>query len=233
MQRYLAVIGILFFVTMGVYGAEDEPALKKVFSDLDITVGVEDEILVEGPAQGIFAKTGTMVEVVLAAKYSFGVQEATSEVRMGYYPVSVDPRLFTLFTCGPKAGDQSSITGLPAEPLGPYYFDPGSGPIGFYVQSKNFNPNFSQKNETVYTQDHLNKQIERFGSDVHKVKIYPYETKTVKKEDWFILCWEFSTNNDFQDLITVVRGVKLIGKPLENESKSSSEMKGMVTMAKQ
>ncbi len=230
MRDIVVVFGLLCCSVLFAVPAEQEPSMQNVFDELGVIVALDEHIVVEGPIQGIFAKSAETVEVVLVAKYSFGVQEDVSEVRFGYYPIADTQNLHSLFICGPKAGDQNRIIGLPAEPLGPYFFDPGTEPIGFFVQSANFNPDFSEKGETVYTQDGLNEQIERFKGDTHKARIYPYTTVNGTKPDWYILCWEFSTNNDYQDLITVVRGVKLV-RPEKNEDPSESgEVKTVVTM---
>ena len=226
MFRGMMVFSLFLVLAMvGVAAENPEPPLPKVFADLGIQLSPADEIQVAGPVQGVFAKTGNVVEVVLAAKYSFAKQEKVSDVRAGYYVMALEPKWFPIFTCGPEAGDQNKLTGLPASPRGPYFFDPGKNPFGFFVQSANFNPAFSPLGETVCTQDQLNARIQRFGSDIHKAHIYPYKTRWETKPDWFILCWEFSTNNDNQDIITIVRGVRLVGPVKSNDNPMSGEQK--------
>ena len=180
-------IGLFLFLSLSLIGiageTETEPPLQKVFADLGITIGPEDEIAAVGPVQGLFYKTGSVVEVLLTAKYSFDKQDNGSNVRMGFYNMAMEPVLNPLFICGPEAGDQSKITGLPADPKGRYYFDPGKEPFGLFVQSANFNPEFSSQGETVFTQDRLNLKIARFGKDIHKVHIYPYKTQWETKLD--------------------------------------------------
>ncbi len=218
---------LLFLVSVGT-GAETEPPLDRVMSELGIQVDLSKEIHVDGPSQGLFVKVEPKVELVLVAKYSFGVEPATSNVRAGYYPFSSEPDLRPVFTCGLKAGDQSQISGLPTTPDCPHFFDPGSGPFGLFVQSANFNPGFTYAKETVYTQDRLNSRIERFGMDIHKAKIYPYQTRWGVKPNWYVVCWEFSTNNDYQDIITVIRGVKLIKPP--HKPKKAGDLKDAIAM---
>jgi len=204
---------------------QEEPSLEKVLGDLGIHVTSDDEIKASGPLQGWFIKTQTPAEIVLVAKYSFAKEETVSHVRVGYYTSTSPLKTYLLFECGPDAGDSHNILGLPTTPKVKHWFDPGKAPFGFYVQSANFNPSFTPEGETVFTSDALNQRIERFGDDHHKVKIFPYRTQYGVTPDWFVLCWEFSTNNDYQDLITVVRGVQpvvppqpedLVAKPLED-----------------
>lgn len=211
--------------------AQQEPPFGEVLDKLRMDFSFEDEILIEEPYRGIFIKTGDVVEVVLIAKYSFGTMEEVCQVRAGYYLMGDPEALKPLFTCGVEANDKTDITGLPADPRGPYIFDPGTKPFGLYVQSANFNKEFDLNGETVYTQDGLNKRITRFGKDVHKARIYPYKTKDDRIGDWYVVCWEFSTNNDFQDLILVIRGVELLQPPPREKKHQSVEgMKETVTM---
>lgn len=211
MMRHGWLLGAVILVSLTSTAAENEPPLEKVFQDLGVIVNPQDEIIVTEAAQGLFYKTEKWVEVVPVAKYSFDKQEKVSEVRAGYYFPSAKLKPIPLWIIGPEAGDRNCITGLPAVPRGPYFFDPGKNPFGFFVQSANFNPDFSDKGETVCSQDSLNYRISRFGNDIHKLHIYPYKTQREDHSDWFILCWEFSTNNDNQDIMFVVRGVKLLG----------------------
>ncbi len=219
-MRHTTIIILLCSIASGPVFAQDEPPLKTVLNQLELTFNPAEEIRCSGPTQGLFMKTGRTVEVLPVAKYSFAKQETVSNVRAGYYSFAEKKPLRLLFQCGLEAGDRAAITGLPADPRGPYRFDPGNQPFAFYVQSANFNPEFSANGETVSTQDTVNRRISRFGTDIHKARIYPYQTKHGVKPDWFVIGWEFSINNDFQDLITVVRGVRLIRPPEKKEKKT-------------
>ncbi|MEW6238640.1 MAG: hypothetical protein AB1656_24920 [Candidatus Omnitrophota bacterium] len=225
MKRILAIVLMAMAAASFGFGQE-EPPLEKVFQNLGLDLKPEDEIVVKGPAQGLFLKKDRLVEYMLIAKYSFGIQDATSIVRAGFYSQTTNILLRLLFECGPQAGDKTSLSGLPASPKGSCYFDPGKSPFGFYVQSANFNPSFSLEGETVCTQNSLNKKIRRFGDDIRKAHIYPYKTSSGIHPDWYVICWEFSTNNDNQDIITAIRGVELLtpiyGKK-EKEPKTSEK----------
>lgn len=202
---------------------QQEPPLKDVFKALHLDLKINDEIYLMAPTRGLFVKTADKVEVVPIAKYSFAKTEKISDVRVGYYLADGEmPKLHSMFTCGPEAGDRADLLGLPADPQSRYLFDPGTKPFGLYVQSANFNPEFAPNGETVFTQDYLNNRITRFGKDIHKAHIFPYKTTKDFRKDWFVVCWEFSTNNDFQDIITVVRGVQLIHPPKKAKKKQST-----------
>jgi len=192
--NYLPLL-LLFLAAVG--WTQGEPTLEAIQQELEFTFTRMDEEYISGPSQGVFIKTAALVEIVLVAN--------------------------PLFTCGQESIDQSSISGLPASPRGPYLFDPGAQPFGLYVQSAQFNPAFSITDETVFSQDERNKPIQRFGNDIHKARIYPYQTKLGIRKNWYVLCWEISTDNDYQDLITVIRGVALLTPPPKKKRTQSLE----------
>lgn len=198
--------------------AQTEPSLKEVFNQLGLTLDPADEVRDSGPTKGLFVKTGRKVEILLAAHYTSDKQDAVSGIRMGYYPFTETKPLRLLFQGGADTDGRASITGLPANPNGPYLFDPGDHPFAFFAQSAKFNPEFPADGETLSTQDSFNRKISRFVSDVHKARIYPYKTEYGVKPDWYVICWELSTDGDFQDLITVARGVRPVPSP-DNKKK--------------
>jgi hypothetical protein len=204
---------ILALISSVCFSQNTEPPLKQVLHDLGFMLNQIDYIRSSNSLQGLFIKVEPKVEIILAAKYSFAKEPVKAKVRFGYYSLGSTASLHTLFECGSKVDGLSRISGLPATPRGPYRFVPPPSPLGFFVQSANFNPTFSTKKETVYTQDKMNKPISRFGGHIHKARIYPYKTKSGIKRNWYVICWEFTDDNDYQDLVTVVRGVKLIQSP--------------------
>lgn len=205
------ILGLLLI--SGISFAQEEPPLGQVLADLGLFISPEDEIYIEGPTQGTFIQAERDIQILLVAKHSLSVDGATTVVDVGYYaidPVNTVRRYATLFTCGPEADNRTSISGLPVTPNSPVYLKQGLVPIGFYVQSANFNPSLSYEGETVYTQDALNSSIERFGNNLHKARVFPYRDLLGVRPHWYVICWEFSTNDDFQDVITVVRGVDIL-----------------------
>jgi hypothetical protein len=218
--NYLPLL-LLFLAAVG--WTQGEPTLEAIQQELEFTFTRMDEEYISGPSQGVFIKTAALVEIVLVANYSRDQEAKTWDIRSGYYLFNDKQRLNPLFTCGQESIDQSSISGLPASPRGPYLFDPGAQPFGLYVQSAQFNPAFSITDETVFSQDERNKPIQRFGNDIHKARIYPYQTKLGIRKNWYVLCWEISTDNDYQDLITVIRGVALLTPPPKKKRTQSLE----------
>ena len=173
MRRFFGIgLFICYFAILGI--AQDEPPLFEVLIGLGLDLTPEDEVIVLGGTQGTFMQTGSKVEVLPVAKHSFGIQDVTSEVKAGYYIIRNHRREFhNLFRVGPAAGDLTILSGLPKHPPAPVEFNSGRKPIGFYVQSAAFNPNFNFRGETIFTQDNLNSRIERFGGDHHKVRVFP------------------------------------------------------------
>lgn len=192
---------------------EPELPLQEIFQELGLLLTPEDEIYIPGPLQGTFIQADKYIQVLPLAKFSYGTREDVSNVLAGYYSLLQDEpvrKFNALFECDPEAGHMVGIAGIPVRPLGPSYLHTGLAPIGFYVQSANFNPDYSLDGETVFTQDAFNARIERFGGNNHKAKVFPYKDLLGERPHWYVICWEFSTNDDFQDIITVVRGVDLL-----------------------
>lgn len=105
--------------------------------------------------------------------------------------------------------DQLTRAPLPAPPIerGSIEFDPKEEIIGFWVSNDNF------KGEVVYTDVEYNlRHIARFKDQPYKVMIYPnIDAKTGKMiPDSYVLGWEYSTNDDFQDVVTIVENVRLL-----------------------
>lgn len=86
-------------------------------------------------------------------------------------------------------------------------FDPADKTFGLWVASDHFN------DAGVYTQPKLvARQNQRLRDQPYKVKIYPMTTDNGEKlnRDSYLLCWEYSTNDDFQDLIVRIDNVRLL-----------------------
>ena len=85
-------------------------------------------------------------------------------------------------------------------------FEPGAAPFGLWVATSGFD------NETVCTGDGYNAAITRFGGKpIRKARVY-----AAVKSDYspvpnaYIIGWEYSTNDDFQDIVTIVENVRII-----------------------
>jgi hypothetical protein len=88
-------------------------------------------------------------------------------------------------------------------------FDPGETPFGLWVSNDNF------PEETVYSQPSVVAALDpRFAKQPYKAMIYPNRDKATGKTipHSYLIGWEYSTNDDFQDVVTRVDNVDLIGE---------------------
>lgn len=84
-------------------------------------------------------------------------------------------------------------------------FNPGRHPFGLWVATGGF------PKETIYTDGRLQRFTPRFKpTDQHKVRAYPARAKDCPVPNTYVLGWEYSTNNDFQDIVTVVENVHAV-----------------------
>ena len=94
----------------------------------------------------------------------------------------------------------------PTESKGVITFDPKDKPFGLWIASKAF------PGETVDTDDGRNAAIARFGgAPVRKVRVWAaVSSNGVAIPNSYLLGWEYSTNDDFQDIVTIVENVQPI-----------------------
>jgi hypothetical protein len=101
------------------------------------------------------------------------------------------------------AADQNKRDQPPLSPGGKTEFDPGDRPFGLWVSTEGF------AGEVVYTEDALQAGIPRFpASDRHKARVFRARKASGDLPNSFLIRWEYSTNNDFQDLVTLVQNVR-------------------------
>jgi hypothetical protein len=89
-------------------------------------------------------------------------------------------------------------------------FDPGDAAFGLWVA------NDGLKESDVYSEPKVVAAINpRLARQPYKLMIYPYKDKTTGKirPNSYLLGWEYSTNDDFQDIVARVNNVVLIGSP--------------------
>ncbi len=86
-------------------------------------------------------------------------------------------------------------------------YNPGNSLFGLWVSSTGF------KNERVYTQDVLQKFVRRFGNDLHKAHVYVAVRNGQIVPNTYLIGWEYSTNDDNQDMVTMVSNVKPVNGP--------------------
>ena len=84
-------------------------------------------------------------------------------------------------------------------------FEPGAAPFGLWVSTAGF------EKEMVCTGDKYNAAIKRFGGKaVRKARVYAaVKSDYTPVPNTFIIGWEYSTNDDFQDIVTVVENVRV------------------------
>ena len=94
-------------------------------------------------------------------------------------------------------------------------FDPGDQPFGVWVSNAGFadEPGVFSEPRAVEAAN------PRLAHQPYKVMIYPYRDKTTGKfvPNAYLLGWEYSTNDDFQDVVCVLENVRLV-KPQRNSS---------------
>jgi gluconolactonase len=91
---------------------------------------------------------------------------------------------------------------------GDFAFYPGDMPFGLWVSNDHFPPE-----PGVFTQPQLVRQLTpRLADQPHKVMIYPCtDPKTGRLiANSYLIGWEYSTNDDFQDVITRIDNVQLL-----------------------
>ena len=94
------------------------------------------------------------------------------------------------------------------------HFLPGERPFGLWVSTGGFT------NEIVCTDDVLNARISRFGGrPIHKAHVFAAKDDDSKPiPNTFIIGWEYSTNDDNQDIVTVVENVNVAPVSRSQES---------------
>ncbi len=89
-------------------------------------------------------------------------------------------------------------------------FDPGAGPFGLWVA------NDGLKDGGVFSEPRVVAAVnERLAKQPYKLMIYPYKDKTTGKlvPNSYLLGWEYSTNDDFQDVVCRVDNMTLVTEP--------------------
>ena len=98
----------------------------------------------------------------------------------------------------------------PLEPGSKTEFDPGDGWFGLWVS------NDGLTDGGVYSEPALVKRLnKRLSKQPYKAMIYPNRDKTSGKiiPHSYLIGWEYSTNDDFQDVVCQVDNVTLIDEP--------------------
>ncbi|HEY2154798.1 MAG TPA: hypothetical protein VGH33_04165 [Isosphaeraceae bacterium] len=89
-------------------------------------------------------------------------------------------------------------------------FDPGERPFGLWVA------NDGLKDGGVFSEPRVVAAVnERLAKQPYKLMIYPFKDKATGKlvPNSYLLGWEYSTNDDFQDVVCRVDNVTLVTEP--------------------
>jgi hypothetical protein len=89
-------------------------------------------------------------------------------------------------------------------------FDPGNTPFGLWVA------NDGLKESDAYTQPGVVAALnKRLAKQPYKAMIYPAREKATGKliPYSYLICWEYSTNDDFQDVVCQIDNVELVTEP--------------------
>lgn len=159
---------------------------------------------------GLFKKAGPG-PVTYAPVIALGMETVT---RGGWYtpgPDDKSPRKHELWSYQFKNTAKDLETGANLPPRlqsgSKTTFEPGNDPFGLWVSNDNF------KDGGVFSQPRLVAAInERLARQPYKAMIYPYKDKATGKlvPHSYLIGWEYSTNDDFQDAVCRVDNVDLL-----------------------
>jgi hypothetical protein len=194
----------------------DEPDWKVVLAErygLSLFGDLRNPVMTTAIATpGLFRKAGPG-PVTYTPAIALGL---TTRNRGGWYLPSADggqPRKSALWTYTFKNTADDLKTGKnlppPLEEGSQTRFDPGDQPFGLWVSNDDF------KDGGVFTEPALVARInKRLARQPYKAMIYPNRHKTTGRliPNSYLIGWEYSTNDDFQDVVCQVDNVELLEK---------------------
>jgi hypothetical protein len=138
--------------------------------------------------------------------------------RGGWYPalsgIDTEPKKAILWTYVFKNTTDDLHTGKnlppPLEQGSSTTFDPGETPFGFWIS------NDGLPDGGVFSQPALVRRLnQRLARQPYKAMIYPRRDKATGKivPHSFLIGWEYSTNDDFQDVVCQVDNAILVDEP--------------------
>ena len=161
---------------------------------------------------GLFRKAGPG-PVTYAPVIALGL---TTRNHGGWYLPAAEggePRKFPLWTYTFKNTADDLKTGKnlppPLEQGARTTFDPGDQPFGLWVSNEGFTDG------GVFSEPALVARInKRLASQPYKAMIYPNRDKSTGRPipNSYLIGWEYSTNDDFQDVVCRVDNVVLLSK---------------------
>jgi gluconolactonase len=196
-----------------------EPNLVEILTGqwgLDLERDLRNPALPKAAPAGVFIKANKDKPVLFAPVVAYGVDPKTHG---GWYPagpkasdVPADPakaRVESWTYAFKNPASESPAGKLTPPPLqsGSITFDPGATPFGVWISNDSFSDG------GVYSQPAaVAKANRRLSTQPYKALIYPTRDAKSKQlvPDSYLLCWEYSTNDDFQDTITRIDNVRLL-----------------------
>jgi len=104
-----------------------------------------------------------------------------------------------LWACNQKRSNPDLEPGSKTE------FDPGASEFGLFVNTEGF------FEEIVTTEDAKLEYVPRFKpGDKHKAHVYVAKKQGKTVPNTYLIGWEYSTNNDNQDIVTLVSNVRAV-----------------------
>lgn len=166
---------------------------------------------------GLFRKAGDGM-VTYQPVIALGLDTAT---RGGWYTIDTEPpnrRGLWFYRYKNTADDLKTGKHLPPPLLigSRVKFDPGAKVFGLWVSNDQFDDG------GAYTQPGLVARLNaRLAKQPYKAMIYPNRDKTTGKviPHSYLIGWEYSTNDDFQDVVCQVDNVDLIVEPTAKPAK--------------
>lgn len=198
--------------------SEDEPRWQAILGHfgLDVEKDLRNPLVDGVTPAGLFRRADPTKPVVFRPIAAWGLETPTHG---GWYPggptvaqipADVDKvrrELWSYAFKQPKAEiDQPSYTPPPLK-NGTVEFDPGDQPFGLWVSNEHFT------DEAVYSQPALVfKKNPRLKNQPYKAMIYPCADPKEGRlvPDSYLIGWEYSTNDDFQDVVARIDNVRLL-----------------------
>lgn len=158
---------------------------------------------------GLFRKVGPG-PVRYRPVIALGLETTT---RGGWYAATSKPTVRPLWSYTFKSGGHDLETQADLEPPleagSATEFDPGAEPFGLWVG------NDGLKDGGVFTEPSAVAAVnQRLAAQPYKAMIYRLREKSSGKvvPNAYLIGWEYSTNDDFQDVVCVVENVELVAK---------------------
>lgn len=166
---------------------------------------LRNRITTQGARSGLFHKHDPAKPVTLTPLLAFGIETTT---HAGWYRDAISNTRTQLWSYAFKSpasdGKAKAVTPIPH--TGTTTFDPGDSPFGLWVSNEQF------ADGGVFSQPAMVANVNaRLREQPIKALIYPTrgpDRQPVRNS--YVVAWEYSDNDDYQDLIVRIDNVRLI-----------------------